>query len=355
MINGAMRIAFRVDATSHSGLGHLTRCVVLGNFFHLRGWDVHFISSINEEFASSIPDFIEVHFSGTVQANCVVQKNDAEFCRLVLDRIGGVNCLICDSYMIDHIWQNAMFGYVDCLVTFDDVRESSHMCDIIISDNLYPIKKDKILHDECRLLQGLDVALIDDKFFSVAPKNLMGVSNIFVSFGATEKTAYIKNVLKVLDVLIHTGELSSALVVNIAVPNKDGDILSLCSSDRRFQVTLHQVPCNMLKLLEDADLVYCAAGNTLLECIAANRPAVATIVSNNQRHIAHALNNVPIIQVLGDENDHSVEGVIQATRFLLRKQNGKDFNSFKGSDVLRNGCEAIYDEVLRVISCKRSD
>ena len=125
-----MKVAFRADASSDIGLGHLMRCLTLAAELQRRGHGVRFICRRLPGDGTVMLDRagIEVDWlpepgrapTGREPWNLVAPDVDAEQTRRVL---GEVDWLVVDHYGLDDRWETSMRSRASRLLVIDDLPD----------------------------------------------------------------------------------------------------------------------------------------------------------------------------------------------------------------------------------------
>ena len=142
-------MAFRADASSQIGTGHIMRCLTLADALCEQGAHCQFIC---REHKGHLIDYIRskgyaVHAPQSLQLKRpsasglahshwlgVDWQTDAEQTREVLgDQL--VDWLIVDHYALDHRWETALNSTCKRIMVIDDLADRPHECDVLLDQN----------------------------------------------------------------------------------------------------------------------------------------------------------------------------------------------------------------------------
>lgn len=219
---------------------------------------------------------------------------------LQLGKAVGVDCFDCiitDHYAIDQIWQKQVKNHTKKILVIDDLGDRIHQCDCLL-DQTYNCSADKYEHqvsDHCHLMLGTKFALLRDEFTEIYKQKSNKERNILVMFGATDANNLTLKTLQLLSQRTDINEIN-IIVGSSALHIKSVQAFIDEQSLKNFQnINLHINPNNIAQLMQNAYLAIGAAGTTSWERCASGLPAVVVIQAENQRQIAHQLQQAKVI------------------------------------------------------------
>jgi UDP-2,4-diacetamido-2,4,6-trideoxy-beta-L-altropyranose hydrolase len=321
-----MKVAFRVDASSLIGSGHVMRCLTLANALATHGAECHFICRklvgnmleiIRQRnyavyvlpaptdpthlvaFKSNIKDSASRKFYESWLG--VSWQDDSLQTRAILQKLQP-DLLVVDHYALDHRWEVEMRPYFKKLVAIDDLADRAHQCDLLLDQNLGRSPKDyeNLVPKRCKALTGPKYSLLRPEFASLRPYSLQRrqqpvIKRLLITMGGMDQTNATGQVLESLqdcplppDCLITVVMGSQALwldqvqakALNMAWPTK---VLTNIN--------------DMAQHMADSDLAIAAAGSTAWECCCLGLPTLLMVLADNQRPIAEALQGVGAAKV----------------------------------------------------------
>ena len=172
----SLNVAFRVDASSQIGTGHIMRCLTLADALKEYGTRIRFVSRdlpahLREMLAAKGMEFMSLesgsnptavdglahsHWLGTCQAH------DAQ---ATIQALGGESWdwLIVDHYALDARWESALRPITQKIMAIDDLADRRHDCDVLLDQNYYrnqELRYCGLLPPQCTTLLGTSFLLL---------------------------------------------------------------------------------------------------------------------------------------------------------------------------------------------------
>lgn len=320
-----MRVLIRADATLESGTGHVMRCAALGIRLQANSSEIHFACAA---LPAGLLKWLElqnihVHMLAGVQQGSV--SADLRESTSLARKLGGIDLLIVDHYLLDKNWEHGMRPHVRRILVVDDLADRDHDCDALLDQNL---RKDadrryaKRIPRDARQFLGPRYAMLRQEFDDPAlfRERDGTLRKLLVFFGGTDPG---NQSLKVIDALRLLGDKApqTTLVLGPAHPDKElvhsqaGDLESLAVIDATDR---------MSALMSEADLAIGTCGLAAWERCSLGLPSVVVVTAENQREDAEIMSKLGAAINLGDA--HTVDvgrwvstlGSLQATPSLLR-------------------------------------
>lgn len=319
-----MRVAFRVDAAVHIGLGHVMRCLTLAAQLRSEGVFSHFIcrefegnlaqmilseghqlhllplvdTPLNESQLNSVPPHAD--WLGVSWETDLKQTTDA-LSKLHFD------WLIVDHYALDFRWERGIRSKCKRIMVIDDLADRSHDCEAMLDQNLGRKKEDyrHLIPSGSQVFIGPEYALLKPEFSELRGKSLERRSHsiidgfhVLISMGGVDSDNVTGEILNYMNESSLSRNLKITVVlgptaVHVASVKKQVHELAL-SVDVLVGVT------NMAELMLFSDLAIGAAGGTALERCCLGLPSFVFILAKNQEAGANALHKAGAAHVLGD-------------------------------------------------------
>jgi UDP-2,4-diacetamido-2,4,6-trideoxy-beta-L-altropyranose hydrolase len=291
------KVAFRVDASSEIGTGHLMRCLTLADMLKRDRCDVCFVCR-----------HIPLHLQRIVESNHelvilnrvdnvntvgalfhsdwlgVSQEQDA------IDSIAALShqlwdWIVVDHYAIDYIWESAMKsgGIASKLLVIDDLADRNHVCDILLDQNLRPNLLDSYVDKvpkECIRLLGPRFALLRPEFLKHRPEDENGrgkVETILVFFGGVDVNNYTGVMLDIL-----ADELKFDGRVNVIVGSGHPFLNEIRAKCDHEGFSCYVQTTDIAALMASADLFLGAGGTSVWERCCVGLPGVSIATAFNQ-------------------------------------------------------------------------
>lgn len=327
-MNAVQRVVVRVDASTEMGMGHLMRCLSLARDLADDGASVVFLlrshatrlTGLIEGEGHSVqllpdpdrrPDLPAA--SGTAHARWlpVTWQRDAEQTLEAIERIGPVDWLIVDHYVLDARWERMLRERAPRILAIDDLADRDHDCDILLDQNLVLDMQRRYrgrLPPACRALLGPAYALLRREFAQrreVLAERSGEVERILVCYGGSDPGNETAKALSAIKSLPHTS-LAVDVAIGLSNPHIDS-ISALCRDMPR--VELHRGADNMAELMANADLAIGAGGVMSWERCCLALPTIAVHIADNQTGALTALAGCGAVAYLGSAESVTADQV----------------------------------------------
>ena len=323
-----------VDSSDKIGSGHLTRCITLAEELKNRGAEILFITrNLRANYNNLIDrkrfNLIELNNNlenNNVENNKSVQlvKQENEYLNwlevdLKADAIqtieaiklmNKIDLLIIDHYAIDSSWEKKLNLYCKKIIVIDDLANRSHMCDLLIDQNLFKNYKRYInkINKSTELLLGPKYSLIKNDYkkirSQVHPRKK--IKRIFIYISGADRTKLTYKVLKAF-IELKFSEFEFDIVVNPYIYDEITKLIA--RSQEKLDIRIHKNLPNLSRLMLQADLAIGACGTTSWERCCMGLPSVVFTVAENQIGIANELHNQKYVKWIGDSRDLSYEEI----------------------------------------------
>ncbi len=331
-----MKIAFRVDANTEIGLGHLMRCLALADRLAAVGACCHFLSygDVVRSYVAerhifhlvpnvSVGKPVDSHADGELNYASwlpVGWRADAAGCLDVLAHIGRIDWLVVDHYALDRRWEEMLAPATSQLMVIDDLADREHVCDLLLDQNLVDEMETRYhlrVPVGCQLLLGPDYALLRPEF-SASRKAaqlrtpLASVKSILVMFGGADAADLTSDAVEALRELDYAGSINvvvGPLYKNVAILRESLAMLP--------NAVLHVAPPSIAELLVRADFVVGSPGVSSWERCVLGVPAAVLTVATNQTQIATALARAGAHWYLGAAGGGTVSALTAALALAL--------------------------------------
>ena len=278
-------IVFINEASSLVGMGHILRSQTLAKHLLLREYNVSGIT-IGEEKAVLYADQLAKH-EGFILPTLLTQ--DVNFTIKNVSH-NPPNLVVVDC---DKLSQDIVLSCIDCgikVVALDYFISEQPLPAAVINlidhnplvlSGLFPIRNGVDYY------QGPEYGIIRNEFLAARERRgfrteSLTIKRIVVTFGGADPAG---NTKKALDMIF---EWPGNFMVDIIIgPLFELEINSLSAALReKCSIACHESPSYIGKLFEDADLVFCGGGGTLLEAICVGVPVV--VIAQNESELMHS-------------------------------------------------------------------
>lgn len=286
MMYSKNKLFFRLNAGVVYGLGHLSRCISLVEYFVEPCFNIEFL--IKTDNISLVNEFIH-NQSHPVLKKCIFSYFDQNWSlHQELDLICSINnkdsFLLLDHYDINDYYQHQLLKSGIHWFQFDSHAKIKFYGDLVMhaspgaTEQMYSRLIGK---PNTRFLLGPKYAIVNRNFLTiraeVRPRRRL--ENLLMCFGGgNEKGA----TLKCLQLLLNNG-INEEVNINVVVGNKNRDIdqLSLLAGNHK-NVCLHVNAANMFFLMNQNDLGIIAPGTLSYEAATVGLPMILFNTADNQ-------------------------------------------------------------------------
>jgi UDP-2,4-diacetamido-2,4,6-trideoxy-beta-L-altropyranose hydrolase len=302
-----MRLAFRADASSKIGTGHVMRCLTLADSLREKGADCKFVC---REHDGHLIDLIRSReytvyvlpnlnnnvplISGLTHAHWlgVDWQTDAKQTILALKK-ESLDWLVVDHYALDHRWELALRPSCQRLMVIDDLADRRHDCDLLLDQNYgsSPARYGRLVARSCTQCYGPSYALLKSVYAerqAKMPQRDGQVRRALIYFGgsADENNLTGTAVQAFLAPQLAYIQLDVVVSETYALRPSLEDTLK-----RRGKATIHRQLPDLAELMAQADISIGAGGATTWERCCMGLPSIIVVCALNQKAIGEAIKN----------------------------------------------------------------
>lgn len=346
-----MLIAFRADASSQIGAGHIMRCLSLAQGLKEEGADCLFIT---KNYLGNQIEYIRDN-KHTVE----IIPRDADLPRdrrLTVDicRQHGADAVVTDSYDLNEDYLLALKKEMCLLVSIDDLVQIRFPSDIVLNQNFGISEEDyqDKIAPETKLLLGPEYLLLRNEFREKrrTTKDIVPVAKrVLVTMGGGDPHNQTLKVLKGLD------GVSGLQIISVigAGYRYTGELKSYIEHLRQ-DVELIENCRYMSDLMFAADMAISAGGSTCWELACLGVPGLAIILADNQRIVVDELSKYGSLQNLGWYEEVSEEKIKQTTLDLCSDRQKRNEMSGRGKTLVDGeGVARVVNEILLYLKKKK--
>lgn len=313
-----MNTVFRVDASLQMGTGHVMRCLTLADALKTQGVESHFIC---REHQGNLIEHIRnkgysVHVLACIPPLAlgdplekqeaentaepahstwlgVAQEQDAAACIAIMHGLQP-DWLIVDHYALDALWERALQPYYRKLMVIDDLADRSHLCDLLLDQNLGRQAQDyyNLVPAHCQIFAGASYALLRPEFaalrgYSLKRRADSQIKQLLITMGGVDKPNATGLVLTALQGCPLPLDCRITVVMGATAP-----WLDLIRSQAALMSWPTEVLVNtseMARHMADSDLAIGAAGSTSWERCCMGLPSVVVCLAENQLKVIEEL------------------------------------------------------------------
>lgn len=333
----AANFAFRVDASSRIGTGHVMRCITLANELREYGAECHFICRAH---VGHMFEKIKMEGHQTVLLPRVqnmdtenksqewekstrwlgrTQRDDALETIAYLKNISP-KWLVVDHFAIDAAWEQAVKQEIDLkIMVIDGLANRKHDCDLLLDQTFSTPAESRwkgLVPADCQLFVGPEYALLRPEFLEACknlPQRSGSIRRILIGFGGVDEPNTTALVIDALEGFT-TNDISLDVIVGPDNPHK-ADIME--NYRARKNINIHVDPDNIAELMASADLAIGAGGTMTWERCMLRLPSLIISIAENQIALAKALDSISVAVYLGDLASVSHEKIKNCVNELM--------------------------------------
>lgn len=353
-----MKIAFRTDASSKIGTGHLSRCMTLADALSARGGQTTFICrDLDKPYAT------QIHARGHALLNLptstqhakptvdrlphshwlpVCQSEDAEAILATMDEAWDI--IVVDHYALDARWEKMMRGRCTKILVIDDLADREHQCDFLVDQNLQSSAHNRYLKlapSNCKFLLGTEYAILRPEFAYWASRHVRLGNRLNIFFGGIDHDGAT---VLALQALKSFPQLSADVIVGVTNPRLE-IISSICAEMQEVRLLVQAE--NMAELFSQAQLALGAGGATSWERCCVGLPALVVSLAENQTKNCALLDLAGVAVNMGILQELSADTLVAAIHHLIEDPKRLEKMAERGRTLVDgNGTARIVNTVL---------
>ncbi|WP_128331184.1 UDP-2,4-diacetamido-2,4,6-trideoxy-beta-L-altropyranose hydrolase [Apibacter sp. HY039] len=245
------KIYIRVDGNTQIGLGHLFRCLALGEILKPY-FEVTF-------FCEKIPDLLISQIKNK-NFHFFLIKSENEF----LSKLNGNVIAVLDNYFFNTEYQKKIKNFGSKLVCIDDVHDKEFYSDIVINPSEGVSKNDYSVQTYTKMFLGFQYALLRNEFlqFSGEKKAFPDNNNIFLCLGGGD----INNItLKILKKLISFEKINICVGAAYLYLNELDDYIKQNNLENRVLIYSNISSIEIIKIMTESKISICSPSTVALE------------------------------------------------------------------------------------------
>lgn len=331
-------VAFRTDASTLIGTGHVVRCLTLANELRKHGVISHFVCRAHVgHWAETIKaeghqvtllpvDQKVVSRRGNVSRYAswlgADWSEDAKYTIYAVNEFSPT-WIVVDHYAIDARWERIAKSATQArIMVIDGLANREHDCDLLLDQTFSPggeRRWDGLVPQSCMRFAGPRFALLRPEFVAMRRSLRQrdgSVRRIFIAFGGVDQPNATLTALEALSELKWTG-----IAVDVVIGNANPHRTALQAKCRQLEnVSLHIQPDNIAELMANADLAISGGGMMLLEQCYLCLPSIVVSIAENQIGPAQSLHALGAVNYIGNFGVTTRDFIKQAVLPLLNEE-----------------------------------
>ncbi|MBI5698790.1 UDP-2,4-diacetamido-2,4,6-trideoxy-beta-L-altropyranose hydrolase [Candidatus Saganbacteria bacterium] len=344
-----MNVFFRVDSSPKIGLGHLMRCLTLGEALVDKGVKVSFICRGLQDDIRELVEGKGIKTQELPDRSTASAAADAEDTkRIILRETPRPDWLVVDNYGLDKSWESPMRAVVKNIMVIDDLADRSHDCDVLLDQNYFENlenRYDGLIPDNCAKYLGPKYVLLRKEFVKTeksARERDDRVRRVMISFGGADPT---NETAKALGAIKRLGKPDFAIdvVVGALNPNRK-EVETLCAMIP--EAVIYYQTNKIAQIMAAADIAIGSGGATTWERCFLGLPTITLVLAENQAKVAEDLDGRNIIINLGWYNKITEDDLALAVKNLIADPGKRRVMSLAGRRLVDGkGVERIISAI----------
>jgi spore coat polysaccharide biosynthesis predicted glycosyltransferase SpsG len=283
--NSSHRVVFVNEASSSIGMGHILRSQVLARMMYTRGYEISGLTIGDEKAVLYAQERSrDEHFEWPIQT---MQDSHAAIEHILHDEpsLIVVDCTKASQNIVRACTSTALATVA--LDYFSSEQPLPAAVINLIDHNRATLAGQPPARDGVAYYEGSQYAIIRDDFLSARERRGIrgtraSIKNILIAFGGADPAG---NSQRAVDMIIQwPGEFIVNMIIGPLFTSAIGRMNDSVSD--KCVIRTHSSPSHMGTLFEDADLVFCGGGGTLLEALCVGIPAI--VIAQNDAELRHA-------------------------------------------------------------------
>lgn len=307
-------VTILTEAGKTIGFGHYTRCLALYHALTKAGNQVRFIVYENE-YVINDPNIESLNWLNSIDSLTSISINEIA---------------IVDSYLADESIYSLLSERYHKVVAIDDYNRINYPADFVINPNVF-FEDIDYSNQKAICIGGKDYVILRPEFKEIKPKVYVdkALKNILITIGGSDFRNLLPKVISICE------QLNGMDIIVIDPENKVGNL-------ENIKVLPIQTAAQMTQIMQSADVVISACGQTLHELVALQKPTIGICldidqIPNQNYYVRHGFLMTAI-----QWNDENIEEKIteQINNYSL-SVNRKSVVEVCKSLISKNGVEEI--------------
>ena len=315
-------ITILTEVGKNIGLGHYTRCSSLYQVLTKVGNHVRFVVYEND-YQINDRNIQTLNWLNSIDSLTSISINEI---------------VIVDSYLADESIYSLLSERYHKVVAIDDYNRMSYPADIVINPNVF-FEDIDYSNQKAICIGGKNYVILRPEFKEIKPKVSVdnALQNILITIGGSDFRNLLPKLISICE------QLNCIDIIVIDPENKVGHL-------QNIKVLSIQTAAQMTQMMQSADVVISACGQTLHELVALQKPTIGICldidqVPNQNYYVRHGFLMTAI-----QWNDENIEKKIteQITYYSL-SVNRKSVGEICKSLISKNGVEKIAKYINTIL------
>jgi UDP-2,4-diacetamido-2,4,6-trideoxy-beta-L-altropyranose hydrolase len=327
-----LNIAFRVDASSSIGIGHLMRCLALSEELTKRGNNCFFVTKTESNELINRIMKNKVYFQ-KINPNATLKED--EDIVIKFSNENHIDWIITDHYGLNSEYIKEIKKHNFNVLSIDDTAKIHYYSDIVLNQNIGSDELKFSKENYTNLLLGTKYVMIRNQLLKREDKiERKNVKKILIMLGGTDEDNLMLSIIKMLEGI--NNKIEFFVIIGPLNPNED--LIKEYIDKLNLKFKLIKSPKDMSKIYLESDIAISAGGSSCYELAYFGIPNIIISIADNQLEISKELDNQKIGIYLGTKNEITKEKLENKLKELINNgslrqtlsKNGKKLVDGKG-------------------------
>ena len=290
------RMIIRVDANKRIALGHLKRCLALGEALRDEGQESMFVCAEDDEARTILE---RSGFEFKLVSEETNTKDDAVRA-MELARSLGVKAILLDSYNVDDAYVSFFEDQGIAVIYIDDFAKADIPCSVILNGTP---GSERIPYAAPMKLLGKDYIILAKEYWKPPHAHIGRVENILITMGSVDHYDLSTRVLRFLEK--QEQDFSVSVVAGPYYENRAQIETQRKGMSKEVEIFFN--PDSLIRLMGKCSMAISAGGFTLYELATMGKPTLGISLWENQNGNVRSLGDRQIIEPLFYSDDTSFD------------------------------------------------
>ncbi len=289
-----IRVVLRADADRLMGVGHVMRCVALGQSLVAANADVMIATSCNDP---KILRHIKRSGLGLHLLDAALPRSrDFAGVKALIDGYRSPVVVVDGYHFPQSDFAELRAAGARTVVIDDEPRSGMYDADVLLDQNIGALRQNYVVRQDARLLLGSRFVLLRPEFSNIdrAPRAADGPVRVLIAMGGGDRLNMTALALEAVAMISHG--LSVTVLVGAANPHAEALKHAFGGGKIRFVENTPDVAAEMAA----ADVAVATVGGTVWELAAAGVPALVISTTPTQHRLAESLHQYGAHRWVGD-------------------------------------------------------
>lgn len=366
-------IAFRVDASSEIGTGHLVRCLTLAkSYIEKTNYKIVFITNklpciLLSLFADKNINLLQIdvkHIRDKPVCENLVGNWEDDLLETInilnSNNIRKIDLFVVDHYGLDYKWEEEIKNIFDTkTLVIDDLANRKHSASILLDTNLHynsSVRYEGLIGIDVLCLFGPSFALLREEFLEYHYQSKISNKSVLAMFGGSDPTG---ESFKLLDAIIDFNNKNSELLSGLKIYVVAGKANKHIEKIKHFRtlnlqsVEIFDYIDNVAELMAECSYAIGAGGTSVWERMCLGVQSFIVSVAENQLEASKYLDSLGYVSFIGKSNEISSKDYLEILYTIAKSKS----DSFLISDpkllkqiVPGNGCELVVNKTIEYLN-----